>query len=228
MTAVGVLGVLLVIVTVLTASCIFLPLMLSARVAIQRSVVFHVLFFAVIGFGFMLVEISQVQCLTIFLGHPVYSLFVVLFSLLFFSGAGSLSIRVLKGGADQGRSELVRLLLLVLVLVAFGGIIPAAIRHYEAASMSIRIAISVAILLLIGFFMGMAFPIGMGWALCEALSMALWLWGVNGAVFVCASVLVVVIAIGVGISAAFWTGIVCYAVALVVLRWRARPAGSVF
>jgi hypothetical protein len=184
----------------------------------------HVLFFAAIGFGFMLVEISQVQRLTIFLGHPVYSLSVVLFSLLLSSGAGSLSTRALKGGADRGRSELARILLLVLVLVAFGGITPMAIRHHEAASTPIRIAISVAILLPLGFFMGMAFPIGMSRALREAPSMAPWLWGVNGAASVCASVLVVVIAIGAGISAAFWTGTVCYAVALVALTWRTRPA----
>jgi len=36
---------------------------------------------------------------------------------------------------------------------------------------------------------------------------------VNGAASVCASVLVVVIALGAGISAAFWAGSVCYALA---------------
>ena len=224
MTAVGVLGVLLVTVTVLTASCILLPLILSARRADFDAATPHLLFFAAIGFGFMLVEISQVQRLTIFLGHPVYSLSVVLFSLLLSSGAGSLSTARLTSVADSRRSGLTRLLLLVIVLVAFGGITPAAIRHYEAASTPIRIAISVAILLPIGFFMGMAFPIGMGRALREAPSMAPWLWGVNGAASVCASVLVVVIAIGAGISTAFWTGTICYAVALIALRWKARPA----
>ena len=250
MTAVGVLGVLLVTVTVLTASCIFLPLMLSARVAgsmagsmagskdpalqrsdpgsegragsldpaIPRSAFPHVLFFAAIGFGFMLVEISQVQRLTVFLGHPVYSLSVVLFSLLLSSGAGSLSTATLKAGSEN-RSALTRMLLLVIVLVAFGAITPAAVRHYEAASTAVRIAIAVAILLPIGFFMGMAFPIGMGRALREAPSIAPWLWGVNGAASVCASVLVVVIAIGAGISAAFWVGTLCYVVALFSL-WK--------
>ena len=216
MTAVGVLGVLLVTVTVLTASCIFLPLMLSARRADFAGAMPHLLFFAAIGFGFMLVEISQVQRLTIFLGHPVYSLSVVLFSLLLASGAGSLSTTTLKAGADN-HSVMTRMLLLVIVLVAFGAITPGAVRHYEAASTPVRIAIAVAILLPIGFFMGMAFPIGMGRALREAPSIAPWLWGVNGAASVCASVLVVVIAIGAGISAAFWVGTACYVVALIAL-----------
>jgi len=50
-------------------------------------------------------------------------------------------------------------------------------------------------------------------ALADTPSIAPWLWGVNGAASVCASVLVVVIALGAGISAAFWAGTVCYAVA---------------
>jgi len=217
MTAVGVLGVLLVTVTVLTASCILLPLMLSARRGDFEGAAAHLLFFAAIGFGFMLVEISQVQRLTIFLGHPVYSLSVVLFSLLLSSGAGSLSTASLK--ADD-RTALTRILLLVIVLIAFGAVTPATVRHYEAAPTPVRIAIAVAILLPIGFFMGMAFPIGMGRALRETPSIAPWLWGVNGAASVCASVLVVVIAIGAGISTAFWLGTACYVVALFALTRR--------
>jgi len=219
MTAVGVLGVLLATVTLLTAACILLPLMLSARRADFAGATPHLLFFAAIGFGFMLVEISQVQRLTIFLGHPVYSLSVVLFSLLLSSGAGSLSTGLLRAGADN-RAALTRMLLLVIVLIVFGAITPVTVRHYEAASTWVRIAIAVAILLPIGFFMGMAFPIGMGRALHEAPSIAPWLWGVNGAASVCASVLVVVIAIGAGISAAFWVGTACYVLALVALTMK--------
>jgi hypothetical protein len=210
MTAVGVLGVLMITVTLLTAACIVLPLLLarSDRGSLTSS---HLIYFAAIGFGFMLVEISQVQRLAIFLGHPVYSLSVVLFSLLLSSGAGSLFTARLT---DRPRSSTTVLVLLVCVLVGFGGITPLLIGHFDAASTPMRIAISVAILLPIGFFMGMAFPIGMRRALSEAPSIAPWLWGVNGAASVCASVLVVVIALGVGISTAFWVGTGCYVMAL--------------
>ena len=217
MTAVGVLGVLLVTVTVLTLSCILLPLLLSGRRGDFRGGAWHLLFFAAIGFGFMLVEISQVQRLTIFLGHPVYSLSVVLFSLLLSSGAGSLSTARLKPG-EGDRSALVRMVMLVIVLVAFGAITPTAVRHYEAAATPVRIAIAVAILVPIGFFMGMAFPIGMHRALRDVPSIAPWLWGVNGAASVSASVLVVVISLAAGISAAFWAGTACYVLAVVALR----------
>jgi hypothetical protein len=46
----------------------------------------------------------------------------------------------------------------------------------------------------------------------------LWLWAVNGAMSVCASVLAVVIALSWSISAAFWTGCACYVLALVAAR----------
>jgi hypothetical protein len=65
--------------------------------------------------------------------------------------------------------------------------------------------------------MGMAFPIGMRRALADEPSIAPWLWGVNGAASVCASVLVVVIALGAGISVAFWVGGACYIVAVAAL-----------
>ena len=224
MTAVGILGVLMVTVTILTAACIVLPLAIarSRGVALARSkdsarhsrvdIVPHLVYFGAIGLGFMLVEISQVQRLAIFLGHPVYSLSVVLFALLLSSGLGSLATARLS---DSAKSSTRSLLLLVVVLVAFGSSTPLVIRYFDAASVAVRIAVAVAILLPIGFVMGMAFPIGMRRALSDAPSIAPWLWGVNGAASVCASVLVVVIALGAGISAAFWVGAACYVIAFV-------------
>jgi hypothetical protein len=220
MTAVGVLGVLLVTVTLLTASCILLPLLLSAERQHFIGAGPHLVFFAAIGLGFMLVEISQVQRLTIFLGHPVYSLSVVLFSLLLSSGAGSLSTTTLK----TGRSAALRMALLIAVLVAFGMITPSVVRHYEGTRTAFRIAMATAILVPIGLFMGMAFPIGMRRALRDAPAIAPWLWGVNGAASVCASVLVVVIALGAGISAAFWAGTACYVAAFGALVWNTRSS----
>ena len=214
MTAVGVLGVLMLTVTLLTVACIVVPLALAGPSALagRPRIRSHLVYFAAIGFGFMLIEISQVQRLTIFLGHPVYSLSVVLSSLLLASGFGSLFTGIVR--LEVQRRRLMLLGLLIAVLIAFGAITPAVIRQFEAAATPLRIAISVAILLPIGFFMGMAFPIGMKRALAAAPSIAPWLWGVNGAASVCASVLVVVIALGAGISTAFWVGTVCYLVAL--------------
>jgi hypothetical protein len=53
------------------------------------------LYFAALGLGFMFLEVTLIQRLTLFLGYPTYSLTVTLFALLVSTGVGSL----LGGGA---------------------------------------------------------------------------------------------------------------------------------
>ena len=64
-----------------------------------------------------------------------------------------------------------------------------------------------------GLPMGMAFPLGMRMAASRTPALAPWLWGINGATSVCASVIAVAIALHWGIAAAFWTGVACYVAA---------------
>src|SRR5439155_351697 len=49
------------------------------------------LYFAALGSGFMFLEVSLIQRLTLFLGYPTYSLTVTLFALLLTTGLGSLA-----------------------------------------------------------------------------------------------------------------------------------------
>ena len=212
MKAVGVLGVLLATVTLMTAACILLPLIRTRHTVDLQGATPHLVYFGAIGLGFMLVEISQLQRLTIFLGHPAYSLSVVLFSLLVSSGAGSLSTGRIPD-SQTGHSTKRRLLITLVVLLIFGIATPAITHRLEGTDTPVRILIAVGILLPVGFCLGMAFPLGMRLALQRSPSIAPWLWGINGATSVCASVLGIVIAIGAGISAAFWVGALCYAIA---------------
>ena len=118
MKAVGVLGVLLATVLLMTTACIVFPLLLTRRRADLDGAGPYLLYFAAIGLGFMLIEISQLQRLTIFLGHPAYSLSVVLFSLLVSSGIGSLSTARCDGSA--GVAQAAPGARLSLTLIAFG------------------------------------------------------------------------------------------------------------
>ncbi|MBA3296841.1 MAG: hypothetical protein H0U19_07885, partial [Acidobacteria bacterium] len=87
--AVATLALLLVIVTVLTATCILFPLWMTRGSAPLAGTGPLFTYFIGIGLGFMLVETSQMQRLIIALGHPTYGLSVVLFAILLSSGAGS-------------------------------------------------------------------------------------------------------------------------------------------
>ena len=48
-------------------------------------------YFGLIGMGFMMAEIALLQRMSVFLGHPVYALSIVLFSLILSTGLGSLA-----------------------------------------------------------------------------------------------------------------------------------------
>lgn len=223
--AVFILAGLLVTVTLLSALCILLPLILTARQragAVKLShATPHFVFFAAIGLGFILIEISQMQRLIIFLGHPAYGLSVVLFSLLLFAGLGSYLTRRVPAAHLRREGER-RLALLLLVLLLFGALTTDAIGAFRSNTTPVRILVALITLAPLGLLMGMAFPLGM-MAIGRRLEpIKPWLWGLNGAASVSGSVLAVAIALSSGISAAFWAGTGCYLAALAAFLWITR------
>lgn len=216
-----VLATLLAVVTVLTLICIVLPLAL-ARTRLARSDAALLFYFAAIGTGFMLIEVSMLQRLIIFLGHPIYSLTVLLFVLLLAGGVGSfLSSRVV-GGDDLQRRGLPLLVAVPAVLAVAGLVTPHLVASFAAAETPVRIAACAALLGVMGLFVGTLFPIGMRVATASRPELAPWLWAVNGATSVLASVLAVVIAMIFGISASYWTGVASYVVAVIAFAAAAR------
>ena len=221
-----VLGLLAATVVGLAFGFIMLPLLLKTDRASHRGMFPFYSYFAGIGLGFLLVEISQLQRLTVFLGHPTYALTVVLFSLLVFSGIGSMASERL---ADPARPKLtlVPLGALLVTVAVFGVLTPDVIERMDGATTPARIATAVAILMPLGLLMGMPFAIGMRAASARPGAPTAFLWGINGATSVCASVLAVTIAVFYGISASYWTGLVAYVLAgvslLAIVRLRRAP-----
>ena len=226
MKAVATLGMLLVAVTVLTSLCILLPLWLTRdRVQLAGTGPLF-LFFIAIGLGFMLIETSQMQRLILVLGHPTYGLSVVLFALLLSSGIGSYLTAGVSEGTDGGVSRN-RLLGLVVVLAVFGLITPPVTRWSQPMTTPVRVLAAVLLLCPAGVMMGMAFPLGMKLASARERALTPWLWGLNGAASVLASVLGVCIALTWTISAAFWTGWLCYLVGWLAFVKAARTGTNV-
>jgi hypothetical protein len=219
--AIRVLAFTLTTLTVLTILCVFCPLMLSKTKPRWKNAAPLLFFFSSIGLGYMFIEISQMQRLSIFLGHPVYGLSVVLFTFLLSSGVGSYFSSRFPDTADGAR-QLKVLCTLVITLLVFGLITPELARSFESANLAIRILVALAILAPPGFIMGMAFPIGMTVAQKTSNDLTPWLWGINGTASVYASILVMAVALTFGIAAAFWTETACYAVAAASYAWAMR------
>jgi len=213
----------------LTALCIVVPLVLTTSRRALQSTLPLVVFFAAIGFGFLLLEIAQMQRLSLFLGHPTYALSVVLFSLLLFSGIGSfLTDWLVRGrGAGVSAPQLWPLVMLLLVITLFGLFTPAIIDQFRGEETPVRIATAVALLAPMGLLLGMPFPLGMKVAATRPDAPTAFFWGINGATSVCASVLAVSISLGWGISMAFWTGALAYLIAALALCYTViRPVAA--
>ncbi len=221
MKAVFILGVLLATVVVLTFLCIIVPLAITTDKADLVGEWPLFIFFASIGLGFMMIEISQMQRLIIFLGHPTYGLAVVLFALLLSSGLGSYLTQTI-GNSDLTTPAVIRLSYLLCALIGLGILTPYATYTFRGSTTMMRILVAVGILLPLGLFMGMAFPLGMKIASKRSTAITPWLWGINGATSVCGSVLATAISLSINISTSYWMGFSCYLVAWAAFVWASR------
>lgn len=206
--AIFILGNLLLIVTFLTMLFILGPLWAFKRASLRGAQMSFLLYFACLGLGFMMVEIPLVQRFTLFLGHPIYALSVILFSLLIFSGVGSLLTNFVRAPT---RSNLRLIILTLVILLSFYAFcLPEVLRRFMDIGIPGRIAMSILFLLPLGLLMGMPFPMGIKLVNREASGMIPWVWGVNGAASVFASVLAIVVAINSGFTSALIIGLLAY------------------
>ncbi len=187
---------------------VLLPLRGAVRQTPRPLLTAGSLYFSLIGMGFMLAEIALLQWFSVYLGHPIYSLSVSLFSLILASGLGSLTSDRLK--LDVRGKLLAWALLVVAYLVAMSQVLPSIFQHTNDQERLVRICISIAIILPLGFLLGFAFPTGM--RLVEAVDSqpTPWFWGINGATGVLASVLGVTFSMALGINITMLLAAACY------------------
>lgn len=174
---------------------------------------YMVAYFSSIGLGFMLIEIPLMQRLGIFLGHPIYGLTVVLFSLLFSCGVGSYLTKYL----NTGRKAILPFIALLILIFMISSILPAVVKISTPYAMTMKILISVVVLVFMGLFMGMPFPLAMKIAGKDEKSPRVLYWGINGFTSVCGSACALVILINFGFKMTMLTGFICYLVALLAL-----------
>ena len=206
--ATGTLLVLFTVSLVLVMLTIVIPLRSAVR-DVGRGLAFAgTSYFLLIGIGFMVVEIGLLQKTSVFLGHPVYSLSVLLFTLIVSTGAGSLLSEHVH---LDTRAKLASWAALT---SAYIFALPTVLDHYlpqfEGASLVARAGLCVVCMVPAGLMMGFAFPTGMRLISQVDRGPTPWFWGVNGAAGVLASTFAVACSIAFGISATLRVGSFCY------------------
>lgn len=208
-----VLTALLLIIVVLVALCILLPLLLANRDGVGQALPL-VAYFGAVGAGFMLVEVALLQRFIVFLGHPVYALSVLLFGLLGAGGGGSFSTRtVAQSSSVNSTSRGLALLVLLIGVVVFVNL-----QWFQGWSTAGRILVALTVICPLGLLMGRPVPLGLKIANAQSPAATPWMWGINGATSVLASVIGILIAMNAGISAVLWMGAASYLAAILALR----------
>ena len=210
------------------AACVYyvgVPFVRLARRMPLATLSPPVVYFSAIGMGFMLIEVSQMQRLMVFLGHPVYGLAVVLFTMLLFSGIGSMTV----GSRTLGAMDMAIRVGALLAALVVGGLLTQPVTEWARGEVTtMRIVVSVLLLAPPSFFMGMMFPLGLSvWRRHGELLP--FFWSANGITSMLASVLGMALSIEFGIANTYTIGAAFYVICAVMLvvahrEWLTRGA----
>jgi len=180
---------------------IFLPLILKGLPISKRKVkIPFLLYFASLGLGYMLLEISFIQKFILYLANPAYSTSIIIFSFLSFSGLGSFYSK--RIGRNYIRSLKIIILSLCVILLLYQIILPHVLNTTLKYSLLVRIFITIGLISPLGFLMGMPFPLGI--RLVNSINQGKekglipWLWATNSFCSIIASVSAVIIALFFG------------------------------
>ncbi len=221
--ATSTLVVLFVVALLLVVAAIYIPLKPTVRDMGRRLVVGGTAYFMLLGLGFMFVEIALLQRFSVFLGHPIYSLSIALFSLILFTGVGSMIsdyVRIETRGFFGIWAGVTAAYLASLNLW-----VPGMMLGFDSASLVVRGLLCIAIVLPAGLLMGFGFPTGMRLVGAVDQRPTPWFWGINGASGVLASAMAVGCSLAYGIGVTLDVGAICY-VLLVPAGYAIRMAGT--
>ena len=224
---------LLILAILLSLMLILLPVWVWKRVKRGLStfsspfVLHNLIYFGLLGFAFLFVEIPLLQRFILYLGSPAYAVTTVLFSLLLFSGIGSqVSSRI------PLRAALGALVVLVLVMPA---LLTRLFGWTLGLPLAARLGVTVMALAPLGLLMGIPFPGGIrllthrtGQGVESQTELAAraeisWIWAVNGAASVISPLLAALLALTFGFSDVLRLGAACYAAALLTVWVFLRP-----
>jgi hypothetical protein len=202
---------LLIVMLILAVPLVLAPLLLTRRKASRApGSPAQIVYFACLGAGFIFVELSILQRLTLLLDRPAAALSTVLFVLLLSSGMGSLlSSRMNLRTGLAG---------LCVVLAATSATMPAAVTEGLGCTTVPRLALAASLVLPAGVLMGAPFPSGLRRLELTSPGAIPWAWAVNGAVSGVAGVVATIALVSYGATATLLIGTVFYAGAFVTAR----------
>ena len=182
----------------------------------DKGLLRSVVLFSMLGMGFMLIEISLIQRFVLFLGQPVLSLAILLFSLLGGAGMGSIwSGRFPPNKINKGIA--MTSLSIVGMVLGYAFLLPIIFNQLLGLDLTTRLLATILVLIPLGFLIGIPFPLGIRWLKERSLENHIpWMWGINGVSSVLGSVMTIVVAISFGFTEALLVSAGCYFITFLI------------
>ena len=199
-----------------------LLLVVSQRRVKVAAVRWSPIYFAALGVGFILIEITVIQQARLFLGHPTIAVATTIAVLLIGGGLGSwLSGRI---GVKSPRWALIGVIgALVVWLLVWTPIS----QQFLALPVAGRIVIAGVCLLPLAFLIGMPFPLGLQQIAGAGGGQVALAWAVNGVATVVGTIGATALATLSGYQSVLIAGIVAYLIAVIYSYVTARSATDV-
>jgi hypothetical protein len=142
------------------------------------SAVGLIVYYALLGLGYMLVEIFLIQRLGRFLSNPTYAVTIVISSMLVISGLGN----VASGLLARHRAWAIRIACVGIIgSMAFYFLgLDSLLGRFAGRELLTRISIAVAAIAPAAFFLGVPFPGGLSLLAKNRPGLLPWAWGMNG------------------------------------------------
>jgi hypothetical protein len=206
-----------IIALILSNGLILLPMIFRKRTGSASRLGRLPIYFGLIGLAFMLVEMPLIQRFILYLDQPSFAMAAVLFSILLFSGIGS-HYGSQKLTLPKALSSLVGLLIVYIFLL------PRLLSLSLGLPLALRLLITIVLIAPVGFLMGIPFPAGLSQIRTIKEQnpdagdwMISYVWGVNGASSVIATILASLISLSCGFNMTFVAGTFCYLLAFFII-----------
>jgi SAM-dependent methyltransferase len=198
--------IILVPVVVISFAFILLPVLNRHKKAKgMRKIIFF--YFSLIAVGYFFIEMPLIQKMVLFLGHPSYSIAVIIAGLLIFTGIGSLFSDRLFSTDNRILLSTVFICLITLFYLWF---IDRLFSWFMMFPVSEKVLVVLFMVAPLGFFMGIPFPQGLTAIKKIETDAVSWAWGVNGFFSVISILLATVFAVTMGFTAVFAIACLCY------------------
>ena len=183
----------------------------------KSEIVPFLFYFSSIGMGFMLLEIVFLQKLLLFLGEPIYTLSATLFTILLFAGLGSLCTN--RFTSREPQFYISRAILAVMTIsVIYLYILPPIFYFFMGYPKFIKITIAILTLMPLSFLMGMPLPLAIKILHERMQDVIPWMWAVNGATSVLASIIAIILAMNIGYNFVLFVSIIFYLAAFLLAK----------